>query len=255
MATRSTVTILGYHAVEDGPSPICLSPARFERQVRDLHAGGCTALTVAEIAWHILNGRPFPPRAVAFTFDDGYASVHAAALPLLDSVGYRATVYPVTSQLGGNNRWDLERGSRHALQLVGRSQLQELVSAGWEVGGHTHTHTDLRHATPHAVLEEIETSTAILEDLCSRPILTFAYPYGHNDASSRSLASSRHAACLVIGADKARLGSALDVLPRVDAWYLQRPWQVRHIHGRPGDAYLALRRIGRVAGHVVRGAR
>jgi peptidoglycan/xylan/chitin deacetylase (PgdA/CDA1 family) len=253
--TQPTVTILGYHAIEDGPSPICISPTDFERQVKALHESGCVALTVTEVAERIREGRPFPQRAVAFTFDDGYASVHTRALPLLESLGYRATVYPVTSQLGGSNRWDLERGSGHRLAVVGRSQVRELAAAGWEVGGHTHTHADLRQLSAPDVQREIDTSTAILEDLCSHAVRTFAYPYGHNDAASRSLAAARHSACLVIGASKAGLGAPLEVLPRVDAWYLRRTWQVRHIHGRSGDAYLALRRLGRAAGVRVRGGR
>lgn len=252
MKAASGVTVIAYHAIEDAPGPVCLAPKVFERQIKSLHEGGCSVLTVGQVAEHLAKGLEFPPRAVAITFDDGYASVHRRALPLLASLGWPATVYPVTSELGGENRWDGAAGSLPRLPLVSAGDLAELAGAGWEVGGHTHTHHALPGMPAERVAWEMETSTAILEDLGGRAVRSFAYPFGRCDAPSRQAATARYDLCLGIGAEKARLGDSVAQLGRVDAWYLQRAWQVRQLHGRSGDLYLSARRVLRGVGQHLR---
>lgn len=252
MTGADRVTIIAYHAIHDAPSPVCLSPATFERQIEAFHQAGCSVLTMSEVARHISTGVRFPPRAIALTFDDGYETVHRIALPLLSSLGWGATVYPVTGQLGGENRWDSANGRLPRLPLVSTGQLEELVSAGWEVGGHTHTHAPLPGLQGGRLAWEMDTSTAVLEDLLGREVATFAYPYGRCDPASRRAAGARYGLCLGIGADRARLGGPVAELGRVDAWYLQRQWQLRHLHGRPGDVYLAARRLLRRVGQGLR---
>ena len=245
------VTILAFHAVEDGPGPVCLPPRTFRRQVEALHEAGCVALTMAEVAGHLETGEPFPDRAIAFTFDDAYASVHREALPVLAEVGWRATAFPVTAELGGHNRWDADRGRMPPLRLVSETELLELLAAGWDLGDHTHTHRDLTALGGDAVGDELERSVGVLEDLAQRAVRTFAYPFGRHDEDVRRAAASRFGTCLTIGAGRARIGADRARVERVDAWYVQRRWQARRLPGRVGDAYLALRRLGRTSRRVV----
>lgn len=239
------IPILAYHAVEEGPGPLCLPPAVVARQLDALLEAGCVALTVSEVADHIAVGRQLPTRSVALTFDDGYRSVHETALPLLAERGLRATVYPVTAELGGFNRWDTGRPGVPRLALASGGQLRELAAAGWEVGGHTHTHPELTGLPVERIQEELTTSQAILECLLGQPVRSFAYPFGAHDHASRALAGQRYRTALTIGAERASTTGSLDALPRVDAWYLQRWWQCRHIHGPVGSLYLAARRCAR----------
>lgn len=251
--TRPSVTILAYHAIgDDGPGPVCLPRAIFERQVAGLAEAGCRFLELDDVVAHLRSGSPFPPRAVALTFDDAYESVHRHALPFLDRLGLTATVFPVTSELGGHNRWDAATGAMPELALVSGSQLDELVAAGWQVGGHTHTHRPLTSLAPAEVGEELNRSNAVLEDRLGRAITTMAYPYGCHDATVRTAAAARYDGCLAIGAARARVGSPLDRIDRVDAWYLQRPWQVGLLPRRGGDLYLWARRCARGAGRRLR---
>lgn len=235
--------ILAFHAVEDGPGPLCISPAVFARQVAALASSGATAFTVTELARRLRSGQ-LPERAVAFTFDDGYASVHSAALPILASHGFVGTVYPVTSQLGGTNEWDAPHRAA-TLRVLDRSPLVELADSGWEVGGHTHTHQPLRGLPDREVRQELSASQSVLEDLLGTSVESFAYPYGLWDTTSRSVVGGAHLACLGIGASLTRSSSPGDLLERVEAWYVRRPWQLRHLHDPAGRAYLAARRAGR----------
>lgn len=228
-----------------------MAPVEFEGVVMQLVEDGCSLVRVDDIVARWRAGTPLPARAVALTFDDAYESVHCVALPLLASFGVPATVFPVTSQLGGHNEWDAGRGSR-TLELMGEAQLRELVAAGWEVGGHGHTHRSLPGLTPAEVLEEVVTSNAVLEQACGLAPRTFAYPYGNHDPATRALVASHYDACLTIGASRATAADPLDRLPRVEAWYLRRPWQVRAIHGPAAGLYLLARRGLRAAGRATR---
>lgn len=243
--SASSVTIIAYHAIDEGPGPVCIGPSTFERQVRGLAEAGCTFLGMDAVVGHLTSGAPFPRRAVALTFDDAYESVHRHGLGLVDSLGLTATVYPVTSELGGHNRWDAASGAMPELPLVSRSQLDELVSAGWEVGGHTHTHRPLTSLEPGVVRDELVRSNELLEDLLGHEVATFAYPYGRHDSAVRSTAAREYRACLAIGAERAHVGAALDRVGRVDAWYIQRGWQVAALARPAGDVYLGLRRAAR----------
>lgn len=242
--------ILAFHAVEEGPGPLCIPPAVFTRQVAALAEAGAVAFTVTELSRRLRLGE-LPEKAVAFTFDDGYASVHCNALPILHSHGFVATVYPVTSQLGGTNEWDAPH-RQATLQVLDRAALVELAATGWEVGGHTHTHQRLAGLARLKVQQEIAMSRSVLEDLLGTPVRSFAYPYGAWDATSRRLVGESHLTCLGIGAALAGPNSPADLLERVDGWYLRRAWQLRHLHDPAGLAYLTVRRAGRFAARRLR---
>jgi peptidoglycan/xylan/chitin deacetylase (PgdA/CDA1 family) len=63
---------------------------------------------------------------------------------------------------------------------VNASQLEEMIAAGWEVGSHSYTHSDL--TLDHAIARyEILQSRLDLEVALGEKIKTFAYPFGTVD--------------------------------------------------------------------------
>src|SRR4051794_12889756 len=76
------ITILSYHSLDNHGTPLSVSPRLFAAQMAALAGEGCTTLTMSQVASHLQAQRPFPPRAVAITFDDGFASVAEVALPI-----------------------------------------------------------------------------------------------------------------------------------------------------------------------------
>jgi peptidoglycan/xylan/chitin deacetylase (PgdA/CDA1 family) len=73
------------------------TPAQFRRHM-ELVARYCTPISIAELVAAI-DGAPLPKNPVMVTFDDGYRSCHDVALPILRTVGVRATFFVSTSYI------------------------------------------------------------------------------------------------------------------------------------------------------------
>ncbi|HJR17171.1 MAG TPA: polysaccharide deacetylase family protein [Gemmatimonadales bacterium] len=110
--------ILGYHRISDGPDPyqMSVSPGRFAEQLAVL-ARIAHPLPL-EVLPQLLRMGQLPKRAVAVTFDDGYADVLHRAKPLLARFGVPATVFVISGALGCELWWDrLDRISSRAAAL------------------------------------------------------------------------------------------------------------------------------------------
>ena len=243
MSRRPTIPVLAFHSIEAGPGPLRISPEVFECVVEALVEAGATAITARQAGLILDGANPGPPRPVVFTFDDGYRSVHQAAFPILQSAGWVGTIFPVTSAIGERNTWDGAAG--RSLELVSASELVELSSAGWEIGGHTHHHVSLPSLRGADIADELRQADAALEGLLGVVPESFAYPYGHHDQVSRSVAAQRYRWCWTIGAQRAASTDARDALPRIEAWYVRRPHLARHLHDPVGALWLGARRVGR----------
>lgn len=95
------VQVLIYHRVHPRPGPFMLdavSPDRFESQMRHL-AHSWRVLPLAELMARAREGA-VPARAIAVTFDDGYADNFEHAFPILRRHGIPATVFLVTDCVG-----------------------------------------------------------------------------------------------------------------------------------------------------------
>lgn len=179
--------VLAYHAVSSSwRHPLAVPEERLESQLSCLQRRGYVGLTAAQAERRRRDGT-LPDRSAVVTFDDGFRSV-LRARPVLEALGYPATVFVVTAFVESQRRlcWDgIERSTAEAdeeeLRPLGWEELALLRSAGWEVGSHTVTHplsTDLSDAD---LEQEFVDSRSLLErrlGACE----TIAYPYGRADA-------------------------------------------------------------------------
>ncbi len=208
------VLVLCYHAVSERfPAPLSVTPAAFERQLELLARAGYQGATFADAV------RAPAPKTVAITFDDAYLSVLELGKPILDAVGFPATVYAPTAYLDTPERplsWagiDNWIGGEHERELLPMSwdQLGGLADAGWEVGSHTRTHPHLTTLDDEALRSELAESRATVEQRLGRPCPTLAYPYGDHD--ERVVAAAGAAGYSAAGTLPARLPR-----PRPLAW-------------------------------------
>jgi peptidoglycan/xylan/chitin deacetylase (PgdA/CDA1 family) len=101
---RERAIILRYHAITDGPDvcyaapDICL-PVQALRLQMAFARRAYRPVRFDELVAAMRVGGPLPPRALAVTFDDGYADNHRLALPVLRALEVPATIYVATGGL------------------------------------------------------------------------------------------------------------------------------------------------------------
>jgi peptidoglycan/xylan/chitin deacetylase (PgdA/CDA1 family) len=105
--TRARLSILIFHRVLAHPDPLlpgepCV--AAFEALMR--HVVATYRVLPLRAAVRALRDGTLPPRAVAVTFDDGYADNLALAAPILQRLGIPATVFVATGYLDGGTMWN-----------------------------------------------------------------------------------------------------------------------------------------------------
>jgi peptidoglycan/xylan/chitin deacetylase (PgdA/CDA1 family) len=152
---------------------------------------GYTAIPMSLLVDAIVKGADLPARPVVLTFDDGNKDIYKYAFPILQEMGYMATVYLVGDYVG--------KGSG----MMSLNEVQELLAAGWEVGSHSMSH-------------KVKRSRQILEEELGAPVLTFAYPYAAEDAAVMDWAREGYRAAVGVGESSDHSLDALYYLSRFD---------------------------------------
>lgn len=166
----AAVPILLYHSIPDqayAENRYQVTAATFERQMQLLRRWGYRTISIQELVDHLYTGYALPPRPIVITFDDGYQNVFDIAFPIMQRNGFTGTVYIVANRLNAE-------GFMHA------DQLNTLVQAGWEVGSHGMTHTNLT-LNHDQVRREILQSRLDLNQALGIKVNSFAYPFGEVD--------------------------------------------------------------------------
>lgn len=214
-ATTRPVPILMYHAVAHSPAPathgLSVSPGAFAEQMELLRETGFTPLTTAALGTAWRTGAPLPMRPVLITFDDGYEGVHRHALPVLASLGFRATVFLSTGWLRGRHD---EGGALDT--MLDWDQVRELAAAGTEIGGHSHTHPQLDQLDDARLGFEISYCREIIAAELGAAPDSFAYPYGYSDRRVReAVGAAGFSQSLAVGNALARRRQGPYALKRV----------------------------------------
>lgn len=165
---------------------INVMPAGFARQVRLLAGLGFQGITFAQLIQGYRTGAGLPPRPICLTFDDAYQSVADHAVPVLEAVGWKATVYVTTSYIGTENGWDRPFGKAMA-PIMDWDTVRSLHRLKWEVGAHTRTHPQLEQVSDEVAWDEIAGSRADIEAQIGEPPPTFCYPFGRYGTITPSL--------------------------------------------------------------------
>ena len=190
--------ILTYHKL--GPRPpgvrlkgLYVGEKLFARQLGELRAAGFASGTLETCT------TPCASRQLVITFDDGFENVLRHGLKPLAENQFQAVQFLVAGRLGQSNEWDQREGEAPE-PLMDAGQIREWLAAGHGIGSHTLTHPFLTRLSPAAAREEITASRKKLEDLFSRPVEDFCYPYGDWNEAVRDLvmAAGYKTACTII---------------------------------------------------------
>jgi peptidoglycan/xylan/chitin deacetylase (PgdA/CDA1 family) len=183
------LTVVGWHRVDDSGDDLSTPVAAFREHLEEIAGWGAVVLPLEEAVASLYAGT-LPDRAVALTFDDGYASVVERAWPILRERGLPATLFAVSGYTDGRRRfpWDQRQPDHDGLRLATADELVAVAQDGLDIGSHTVSHPWLPRLGPQEVRRELVDSRTALEQLLGRPVTSLAYPTGGWDPAVRRTA-------------------------------------------------------------------
>jgi peptidoglycan/xylan/chitin deacetylase (PgdA/CDA1 family) len=220
------IAVLSYHQTATPPRrgttarTLALPPWRFALQMRTLKLLGWRGLSMRDLEPYLrgeVSGKVF-----GITLDDGYVNNYEHALPILRDVGFTATAFIVTSQVGGTNLWDHAVGVPPA-PLMDVEQMRGWMAAGMEIGAHTRSHVNLCRCDDVTAHDEIVGSKRDLEAMLDTEVRSFCYPYGEHRARHAEMArEAGYQTATSIVSSRARAGDDMMRLPRISVHLYDR---------------------------------
>lgn len=182
--------ILFYHRIADERDPLAVRVDRFREQMELLAGQGFRVLDVAA-AWRTVT-QPggvagAGERVIGLSFDDGYRDVAQNALPVLEELGFGATVFIVTGAVDGAVQFGWYERTPPLLSWAEIEHLDATSPLCFEA--HSETHANLLSLSVDAARRELSQSKATLESHLGRPVGGFCYPAGLFGSRERQLAA------------------------------------------------------------------
>jgi peptidoglycan/xylan/chitin deacetylase (PgdA/CDA1 family) len=234
--------ILTFHSIDDSGAVLSYAPAAFADLLAGLAVADLPVLTLDDLL------APTTRRGVALTFDDGWQSVHRAALPVLRDHDAPAHLFLTTGAVG-ETHWAQSPALAQRQPMLVWNEVEALHAAGVRIEGHTATHPDLRGLSEAEITAECDAADATIAQRLGRAPRYFAYPFGYSDDRVRDAIRGRYAAAVTTDLRPLRDDEDPAALPRLDTYYLQSGWLRNHLDARPARAYLALRHAARRLRH------
>lgn len=173
-----TLPILMFHYIQDIPATtkdqlgyrLSYAPQKLDQLLDFFEEHAITPLTFRDLK-AIVEGRQTPPkRAVILSFDDGHLDHYTNAFPVLRKHHAKAVFFVIAGKPDQDPRF------------ATRDQIRELASAGFEIGSHSVSHSNLASLGSKRLREEVFESKARIEKEIGLPVLSFCYPAGRYDA-------------------------------------------------------------------------
>ena len=147
----------------------------FQKQMQYLKDKGYNVAGMNDLINFFDNGTPVTPKSVLLTFDDGYEDFYTDAFPILQSLGYKATVFVPTGLVDNPDylAWN------------------QILSMNGSVlfANHTWSHKNVGVSTS-TMQYEISTADSQLSDRGLNSPKVFAYPYGLDTSQSEKYLDS-----------------------------------------------------------------
>lgn len=176
------IRILMYHHISRDKkfvtrhNNIAVHIEEFKLHLEILQRFGYTTITFRDYSLFKENKLNLPRKPIILTFDDGYESIYTEVFPLMEYYGMKGVIFILGDKEIKYSMWDFPE--LEPLPLLNEQQILELHEAGFEIGAHTLTHSDLTTLSREKAWDEISRSRMLLEILLGSPINTFAYTYG-----------------------------------------------------------------------------
>jgi peptidoglycan/xylan/chitin deacetylase (PgdA/CDA1 family) len=149
--TRGRLTILIFHRVHAKPHdlfPKEMHAAAFRERMTWVRTW-FNVLALDEAVSGLARGS-LPARALAITFDDGYADNYTVAWPILRELGLHATFFVAAGFLDGGRMWN-----DTLAETIRRVDVPSLDLSALDLGRHRLDSLDARREAFHAILQQI----------------------------------------------------------------------------------------------------
>ena len=167
--------ILTYHNISNDSLDSCaVTPSLFESDMKWLAEQGYKGISLKDFYENIEQEKVF-----VLTFDDGYRDFFDVAMPILDKLDFKATIFIVSGLIGFISCW---RTKDLQPPLLNWDEIQSIVNAGYEIGSHGVYHSDFFRLSKEKLEQEIIESRKLIEGKLGIPIISFSYPWNrYND--------------------------------------------------------------------------
>ena len=150
-----SLPILCYHSIDGSNSVVSVAPKSFGAQMRYLKSKGFQTLPLKEIVEYTQYGTTSVAKPIGIVFDDGYTNNYTDAFPILQEVGFQATIFLVTNYCGKLNEWGPQHESIPLLPMMTWEEIKEMSRHGIEFGSHTMSHPKLAEVSTEQALSEL----------------------------------------------------------------------------------------------------
>ncbi len=168
---ENMVFILCYHSISDDSWRFGISPHVFKRQIEYLKSH-YTFISLKELSEYIKGTRKITQPSVVLTFDDGYQDI-LHVKEYLTEHKIKPAVFLLSDTKKANLR---ELGTKRP--FLTKNDIFTLIDAGWEIGCHSATHSNLQKLSSKQIEREVVTAKKTLERDLDVAIDYFAYPRG-----------------------------------------------------------------------------
>lgn len=236
------VPILMYHSVDRSGSTISVTPENFRRQMRYFASKGWHSISLGQLASHLSDNTPLPPRAFVITFDDGFESVAREAWPVMREHGFSGTVFLATGYVNAAATWSGDPLLAR-MRIMDWESVRKLAAEGMEFGSHAITHPFLTKCSDAELIRELRESRDAIRSATGQAVDTFCYPYGdYNERVIEAVQQAGYRAATTIYSGNRHSATSLYALSRVCAVDYE-PLTYYGLAARPGYAlYIALKK-------------
>lgn len=207
-----SVPVLLYHRISNDNTAFAVSVNEFKDQMFALKKAGYQAISIYQYEAFRNGQTKLPPKSVLITFDDGAKDSYYPVDPILQALGFQATMYVITEHslhhsdstyylsseellhMSTSGRWNIQAHTRDGHGMVATDSQGTkgyfFAEKQW-LEGQNRAESDQEFY--NRVNYDMATAKTELEELTNQSIVSFAFPFGNIGEDSQTYPTASQA--------------------------------------------------------------